>query len=35
MPVVNFIFEVVGKEVAGETSLEGVVGYENEKWLLE
>jgi hypothetical protein len=30
-PVVNFIFEIVGKEDAGETSLEGVVGYENVK----
>jgi hypothetical protein len=31
MPVVNFIFEIVGKEDAGKTSLEGVVGYENVK----
>jgi hypothetical protein len=28
---VNFIFEIVGKEDAGETSLEGVVGYKNVK----
>jgi hypothetical protein len=28
---VNFIFEIVGKEDAGETSLGGVVGYKNVK----